>query len=234
MKKTFLLFASLSIVTIMQALTISNNTAGNLATAVGAELTTCTSLIVTGDIDARDFLTMKESMTALKTIDLSGATVIYYYGNGGTNGTSNQSYAPNDFPRNAFYYNTKLTSVILPNSITSIGNYAFDGCSSLTSVNIPSLVTSIGIGDGAFGGYSGLITVDTNNTKYSSVEGILYNKTQTTLIHCPPSKIGSVTILSSVNTINPTAFYKCISLTSITIPSLVNTIMDGAFNECRN
>ena len=131
----------------------------------------------------------------------------------------------------AFYSNSIITSVSIPSSVTSIGNYAFQGCTGLTSVSIPSSVTSIGIQ--AFSDCIGLtaITVDTNNLSYSSTAGVLYNKSQTTLIQCPGS-LTSVSIPSSVTTIGFAAFYKCTNLTSVSIPSSVTNIQNYAFDAC--
>ena len=81
-----------------------------------------------------------------------------------------------------------LTSVSIPNSVTSIGDYAFYDCSGLTSVTIPNSVTSIF--SRAFNGCSSLnsINVASGNTHYSSIDGVLYNYVQNTLIQCPGAK----------------------------------------------
>ena len=83
---------------------------------------------------------------------------------------------------NAFYDCTSLTSVTIPNSVISIGDGAFGDCTSLASVTIPSNVTSIG--DETFGNCFNLtaITVDEENSFYSSVNGVLLDKSQSTLI----------------------------------------------------
>ena len=221
------------------------STAGGLAAAIiaaGGSLTTVTDLTVTGTIDQRDFETMRSSMPALRNIDLSGASVAAY-----------NAYPANTVPNLALKENIKITSVILPTSVTSIGDFAFQYCSELTSISIPTSVTSIGIsafescsgltsvtipssvtsiGDYAFVDCSGDITVDVGNTFYSSGDGVLFNKAKTTLITCPTSKIGSYAIPSTVTSIESWAFYNCIGLTSVTIPSSVTSIADYAFNSC--
>ena len=123
------------------------------------------------------------------------------------------------------------TSVTIPNSVTSIGGYAFGGCSGLTSVTIPNSVTSIG--DGAFSSCSGLtsINVASGNTHYSSIDGVLYNYVQDTLIQCPGAKT-SVSIPNSVTSIGNSAFWGCRGLTSVTIPKSVTSIGYLAFLGC--
>jgi len=135
---------------------------------------------------------------------------------------------------NAFLFCTNLVSVTIPNSVTSIGVGAFFGCSSLSNVTIPNNVTSIG-------GYAFLscarlaaVTVDADNSFYSSVDGILFDKSQTTLLQCPGGKAGSYTIPNNVTNIGDNAFYRCGSLTSVTIPNSVTNIGSNAFYYCTN
>ena len=119
-------------------------------------------------------------------------------------------------------------------SVTSIGNYAFCFCTGLTSVTIPSSVTSIGIGNSAFE-RSGLIeiNVDENNTTYSSIDGVLFNKSQTELVLYPVRKQGAYTIPNSVTSIGEYSFYGCRVLTSVTIPNSVESIGNLAFQGCK-
>jgi len=88
---------------------------------------------------------------------------------------------------NAFYW-TSLASVTIGNSVTSIGDYAFCICQSLTNVTIGTNVTSIGTF--VFGECTTLtaITVAALNSVYSSADGVLFNKSQTTLIEYPGAK----------------------------------------------
>ena len=121
---------------------------------------------------------------------------------------------------NAFEYCRSLTSVTIPNSVTGIGKLAFKGCSSLTSVTIPNSVTSIG--ESAFEDCSCLTSVTIPN----SVTSIRYF----TFLGC--SSLTSVTIPNSVTAIRGCAFSKCSSLTSVTIPNSVTTIASDAFENC--
>ena len=130
----------------------------------------------------------------------------------------------------AFYGCSGLTSVTIGGSVMSIGDWAFYNCSSLTSITIPDSVTSIG--SSAFAGCSGLtsITVAKGNTKYHSSGNCLIETASKTLISgCNTSVIPSD---GSVTSIGGSAFQGCKDLTSITIPDSVTSIGMRAFYGC--
>ena len=132
----------------------------------------------------------------------------------------------------AFDNCTSLTSIEIPSGVTSIGDGAFAYCTSLTSIEIPSGVTSIG---NAFYGCTSLnsINVDKDNQLYSSEDGILFDKEKKKLITYPAGKKEKeYNIPSSVTSIGAGTFYGCRSLTRIEIPSSVTSIECLAFYGC--
>ena len=129
-------------------------------------------------------------------------------------------------------FNKKKTELILypvgnsrnaysiPNSVTSIGYYAFWGCTNLRNIKIPNNVESIG--DYAFYNCTSLTSVTIPNSVTSIGNDAFYG--------C--SSLTSVTIPNSVTSIGNNAFYGCSSLTSVTIPDSVTSIGYSALSSC--
>ena len=132
----------------------------------------------------------------------------------------------------AFFGCASLANFMIGSSVTSIGGSAFSGCTSLTNVTIGTNVTSIGVN--AFYDCPSLMTimVNSNNSAYSSVAGVLFDKNQTTLIAYPETKAGSYAIPDSVTNIEANAFADCMNLQNVTIPNSVISIGGGAFRFC--
>ena len=123
---------------------------------------------------------------------------------------------------NAFNGCTNLTSINIPDSVTSISINVFQGCSSLTSITIPDSVTTIG--DSAFQYCSGLTSINISG-RVTSISGYAFNG-------C--TSLTSIEIPNSVTSIGQSAFSSCTSLTSIEIPNSVTSIGQSAFYDCSN
>ena len=158
------------------------------------------------------------------------ATTQYYYGSSTSSTTYETYYIPSSLKSvtvtggnllyGAFRNCSMLTSVTIPDSVTTIGTSAFRGCNSLTSVTIGDSVTTID--DSAFAYCDSLTSVTIPDSVTSIGDCAFYG--------C--DSLTSVTIGNSVTTIGDSVFSGCSSLTSVTIPDSVTTIGDGAFSNC--
>jgi len=109
----------------------------------------------------------------------------------------------------AFFQTADLPEVRIPQSVTTVGDYAFASCGRLTA-----------------------ITVDARNPVYTSADGVLFAGGQARLIQYPAGKAGNYTIPDSVTTIGNYGFYACSQLTGVTIPNSVTSIGLDAFSRC--
>ncbi len=135
-----------------------------------------------------------------------------------------------------------LTDITIPDGVEEIGKQAFDNCIALTSINIPASVRVIDANRGVyavfnpFWGCDGLaeITVDENNEYYSSENGVLFNKSKTSIIKYPPAKSGAYyAVPDGVTGIFINAFDCCKNLEKIKLPSTL-AIDTNKFPGCEN
>ncbi len=122
-----------------------------------------------------------------------------------------------------FIKSNSITDVaILADGVTSIGDNAFDGCSSLKSINLPEGVTSIG--EYTFSGCSSLTSINLPN-ELTSIGNSAFS-------YC--SSLTSINLPKRLTNIGASAFYGCSNLTSISLPDGVTSIGNGAFDVCSN
>jgi hypothetical protein len=165
----------------------------------------------------------------------------------------------------AFFQHGNITNIVIPQSITSIGQAPFDDCQGLKSISVNSSNTDFVSVAGALyntaqttliqfsGGLTGSFTipgavanvgyaaflgseltaidVDPSNPNYSSLGGALYNISQTTVIQCPVGVSGSYIIPTTVTTIAYGAFEYCTHITSVSIPASTKSIDGAAFYD---
>ena len=144
---------------------------------------------------------------------------------------------------NLYFNNVLITQIEIPDSVTSISERAFTGCSSLTSVIIPDSVISVG--GGAFSGCTSLTSVMLPNSVTNINEGVFGGCTSLTNITIPDSvesigdrafygcsSLASIAFSDSLTSIGQDAFSACTLLTSVIIPDKVTSIGSSAFYYC--
>ena len=161
---------------------------------------------------------------------------------------SNYYSNPLSYAQHLYLNGTEVTDLVIPNSVTSIGDYAFYNCRGLTSVTIPNIVTSIG--EQAF--YNCSLTsvsinsdaiVSANRTENDNLNSIFGSQVKEYVVGDDVTAIGDyafqgntnlsmITLGNSVTSIGASAFYGCSSMNTLTIGNSVTSIGNKAFSGC--
>lgn len=210
--------------------------AGGLEAAIGEDLD-ATSIAITGEMNAADFEFLNNSMRELSLLDLSGVKIVAYDGVAVI--TERQSYPADMLPHYALMgsnistlvlpsglkvigdgalADTKLATIEIPATVTTIGMGAFSGCDRLTSIVIPATVTSVG--DYAFMGCSALTSVAIAGVSEIGVA---------TFARC--DQLSTVSLPAALTGIGNRAFNGCGSLTALTFGTGLKRIGSEAFQS---
>lgn len=198
----------------MKAVTVTT-TAGNLEQALANEnISSLEELTVSGTLDARDFKFLAEALPALQTLNMANASITEYSANKAVF-ANYILYEKNTLPQLALM-GSNLKSVVLPNSITAVGDGAFAGCAKLENIEIPENVATVG--DYAFSGCTALTDI-TGGNGVTSIGSYAFSQCSALQnISCNAAKA-----------IGAYAFLNCSRLSDFNFPASVSLLEEGAF-----
>ena len=132
------------------------------------------------------------------------------------------------------YYPAAGKKVInIPNTVKEINEYAFYDCIYQEKLNIPSETVTIPYGTFKFLSGLSFIDVDVNSACFTSIDGVLYDKSVSELIACPRLK-DEITIPDGIQIISPFAFYSCQNLKAINMPNSITMLGEAGFWGCNS
>jgi hypothetical protein len=217
--------------------TIQVTTPGTLGELLSSdEKSTVTHLIVTGIIDSADFITIRDSMPEIRSLDLSGASTV-------NNALPRLALSeiellqsvqlPQSITRigRESLMSTAITEIIIPPTVTLIEHAAFRYCP-LKQITIPASVKSIGTT--VFSPCDSLkaIFVEEGNSAYCGIDGVLFSRDTALLVACPPARKGNYHIPSPVNEIGYEGFASCRWIDTLFVPALVSKTGTFSFASC--
>ena len=211
-KRLFILLSAIAAMPAMAPALNIDNTAGHLNEAVGAEATTIEDLTVRGSIDVTDLVFIDQQMSALRSLDLSEASIVEY---SGARVLGLTTHAGATIPARSFV-GSAITSIALPSNLMAIGDAAFAG-SALESISLSANITAMGVG--CFSNCNALKSVEINVDHLS----------ESTFANC--TTLETVTIASST-TIATGCFNGCTSLNTVNGSEKISSIGNNAFNNC--
>lgn len=189
------------------------STPGSLARLVGSS-TDATFLTVTGTLDVRDLDFIGEKMTKLNMLDISGASIVGYKGTRKL--TGQREFADNELPSLSFA-GLNATSIVLPKSLTAIGDGAFAG-SRIATMKIPGWVARIGAG--AFAACNNLRSVNVPHNAVTLGPAIFRDCINLAEVEYDALVIGDH------------AFSGCTALKTVKLNDYLQVIGDWAFADC--
>ena len=165
--------------------------------------------------------------SSLKKVTITGGNILYgAFENCGNLTSITIPESVTSIGERAFYNCSGLTNITIPESVTSIGGSAFYNCSNLANITIPDSVASIG--GAAFSGCSALQYNEYENACYLGNEINPY----VVIVDVKDTSLTDYTINQNTKFIYDSAFSGCNNMTSITIPNGVTSIGSGAFSRC--
>ena len=207
------LFVFLAAFQQIQAVTVTT-TAGNLEQVLENNLSQLNNLTVNGTMDARDFKFIADELPALQTLNLANATIVEYSANKAVF-ANYILYEKNVLPQLSLM-GTNLRNIVLPNSITTIGEGAFAGCTKLETIEIPANVTTVG--NYAFSGCSALTDI-TGGNNVTSIGDYAFSQ-------CAALQNVSG---NAAKAIGAYAFLNCSQLSDFDFNSSLSVLEEGAF-----
>ena len=209
------------------SLSVELTHAGSLSEKISeTQASSILELTIKGQMNGDDLTYLHRYFKSLTTLDLTGVVL-----HGGTFLCSKHKnfydYADNELAGHTLHIGA-LREVVLPESIenvvvSSFADIDFGECSDRSEFTRMS---------GAFGGTLESITVPAGNKHYSSYNGMLFDKSLTTLLKCPLAHPREVLFPPTLKAINANAFRECSKITEITIPEGVTVVGEKAFYEC--
>ncbi len=127
---------------------------------------------------------------------------------------------------------TRLTNIIFPEGLETIVGDGFTNCTGLTEINLPSGLRILG--EEAFSGCTNVTEINVNsaNNAFSSVDGVLFDGSKTTLVMYPLGRSGTYEVPEGVTMLGNSSFANCNNLTSIVLSSTLTIIGEDVFVNC--